>query len=341
MRMIKWFVILVLIAGASAGVFWYHIRSQINQPLAITEPLFLSVKAGDTLFSIGTKLHDQGILASAKTLRWVDRLQGPKPILAADYSIQPGTTAAGLYDALTQGNSIAADKQVTIVEGLTLQQVADTLADAGVIASAEDFVKAASDDANTFAKDFADLVDKPAKASLEGYLFPDTYRFFPNSEPAVVIRKMLANLDQHFDDATIKRIHDSDRTLHQVITLASIVEREVQSADDMATVAGIFTNRLEVGMALQSDATVGYLTKSGRARSTDVDRDVDSPYNTYKYPGLPPGPISNPGWNAIKASIDPASTDYFYFLTDKYGKVYYAKDLAGHNVNRQYLDGVQ
>lgn len=341
MRKRVFYLCLFLVIVAAVGVFALRVRAGLHQPLDIEEPLFLSVKSGDTLYGIANKLSEQEIIDSGGLLVWADRLYGPKPIFAADYLIEPGTTTLGLYEALTEGKSISPDKQVTIVEGLTLAQTADELVEAGIIADKDAFLAVAEGQAQTFKADYDVLQDLPAKATLEGYLFPNTYRFFPNSEPEVVIRKMVSTLDQRFDDDLIANVKASGRTLHQVITLASIVEREVQSDEDMGVVAGLFTNRLQIGMALQADSTVGYLTKSGRARSTFEDLEIDSPYNTYKYPGLPPGPISNPGWRAIAATINPTPTDYLFFLTDKQGNVYYASDLAGHNYNRRYLDGVK
>lgn len=341
MKMFKIVFLLVAALFVAGLIFAFKLRVDMQRPLTITEPMFLSVKSGDTLLGVSAKLKEQGIVRSEKTLLWVDRLYGPKSILAADYSIELGTTVIGLYEALTEGKSIAPDKQVTIVEGLTLDQIADVLVEAGIVASKEAFITAATDEANTFSP-YSILAHKPPSASLEGYLFPDTYRFFPNSEPDVVIRKMLSTLNQRFTYAELEEmILGSGRNIHEIMTLASIVEREVQSDDDMATVAGLFMNRLSIGMPLQADSTIGYITKSGLARSTFKDLEIESPYNTYKYRGLPPGPISNPGWRAISAVLNPAENNYLFFLTDKNGKVYYAEDLAGHNDNRRFLEGVK
>ena len=186
------------------------------------------------------------------------------------------------------------------------------------------------------------LMGIPADQGLEGYLFPDTYRFRSDATSAIVAETMLLTLKRRLAENGIaiprNLIFEGGLTLHEIITLASMVEREVRTPEDMKLVAGIFYTRMKIGMALQADSTVNYVTgKSDTAVSLEDSR-VDSPYNTYQNLGLPPGPISNPGMNAILAVLEPTDSDYLYFLTTDDGDVVYAQTFDEHVANKyQYL----
>ncbi len=337
MKSVKLAVLALGVAGIGIVLYGGSLYASIHDPILATDPVFYTVKSGATLTTVAQELQDRGVIKSAFTLRFISRLEGQNPVQAADYQFMPGISVLELYQDLVQGKSLSPERQVTLVEGWTIPQMADELAEVGIIASAEAFITASTQNTGRFEERFTFLAERPAEASLEGYLFPDTYRFFPLSEPDVVIEKLLTTFDRQVDEAMRAQVRASGRSLHDFVILASIVEREVRSPDEMAVVAGIFSNRLEVGMALQADSTVNYITSSGRARSTYEDLAIDSPYNTYKYAGLPKGPISNPGINALRAAAKPADTEYFFFLTDPAGKVYYGKTLEEHNRNRIYL----
>jgi UPF0755 protein len=236
------------------------------------------------------------------------------------------------------------------VEGWTISDMASDLEKRGLVTE-KDFnaeLKAVLADYDFFGE-LKDLNPKPS--SLEGYLFPDTYFIASKPTASSVVKKMMDNLDGKMTTQMRVDIAKQDRSIYDVLTLASIIEKEVgsntskiSSADLQAlqeereTVAGIFMNRLKINMALQSDATIGYITKKNNPQASSADLLIDSPYNTYKYRGLPPGPISNPSLSAIKAAIYYKDTDYLYFLTMKDGTAVYAKTLDEHNVNkRKYL----
>ncbi len=195
-----------------------------------------------------------------------------------------------------------------------------------------------------FSVEYSFLEDKPKYYGLEGYLFPDTYRIYASSSVTEVIEKMLANFDKKLTPKMRKDIEAQGRTIYDIVTLASLVEKEAplnnQTGDnrDARIVAGIFLNRLSVGQALQSDATLSYIYNDNKAAHSGAELDIDSPYNTYKYRGLPPGPICNPGILAIEAAIYPIDTDYSYFLTTKDGDIVYAKTYDEHLRNKyKYL----
>jgi UPF0755 protein len=227
--------------------------------------------------------------------------------------------------------------EVTIPEGKTMVEEEESLASFGV---ASDTLLAITGNPFTaqpfdahFRNEFAFLDVLPPTSTLEGYLFPETYRVWKDELPRGLVQKQLAEFDRHAR-TLMEEIEKQGRTLNEIVTLASIVEKEVAAAKDRPIVAGIFMNRLRIGMPLQSDATVQYITRSGRDRSTAEDLSLDSPYNTYRFTGLPPAPIGNPGADALEAALHPAQTPYFYFLTDVTGKVYYAKTFEEHGRNR-------
>lgn len=331
-------ILIVLLLISIPGYFFY--RSFINsfeEKLGIEQNLFYVVEEGSTLTSIGNDLAEKGVIEKGTLLTWLARLQGDSTIFAAAYEFDPTMTVRDLYEAVTEGKALSDEIQVTIIEGLTVDQIADQL-EASELVDAQAFVTAASNGLQRFKTQYSFLSSLPSSGTLEGYLYPDTYRFFQDATVDEIILKMLDTFELRLTEEARSSIERSGRTIHEVITLASIIQDEVRTEEQMGVVGGIFQNRLDIGMALQSDATINYITRSGRDRSTFADLEIDSPYNTYKNQGLPPGPIGSPGLSAIMAAVEPDETDYLFFLTDKAGRVYYAETLAGHNENRQYLD---
>lgn len=330
-------LVLIILAGVG-GVLYFEFHR--DTPLNITSDFFYTVEQGATLTSVANELEEQGIIKSARILLLSARLNGNKPVIAGNYKFIVGSRLKDLENALVSGDAITDEVQVTFPEGYVIDDMAVELVDAGLIADEAEFVTAANTNIDRFVKQFTFLESIPEGQGLEGYLFPDTYRFFADAKVDEIILAMLRNFDSKLDNAARQEIARSGKTIHDVIILASLVEKEVRGVDEMQVVAGLFQNRLDIGMLIQADSTIGYVTKSGRDRSTFADLEIDSPYNTYKYAGLPPGPISNPGLNAITAAISPAETDYLFFLTNRTsGQVYYGRTLEEHNRNRQlYLE---
>lgn len=320
------------------AIVWFIVGlyNSFNSDLTLQESISFEIPSGATFSQIADKLKEQGVIASEDAFLWLARLEDAK-LVAGEYTLEPGTTLKELLQRFNIGDANTNEVTVKFIEGDTILEMADRLVQSGLISEPEEFLTAASQNVSRFQYEF--LASKPSSVDLEGYLFPDTYRFFNEASVDDVINKLLETFDQKLTDQMRQDIADSGRSIHEVITLASIIEKEVQHPEDMKTVSGLFMNRLDIGMALQADSTVNYITLSGRDRSTLQDLQIDSPYNTYKYAGLPPGPISNPGLNAINAAIYPNQTDYLFFVTDSTGKVYYATDFAGHNRNIElYLD---
>ena len=176
--------------------------------------------------------------------------------------------------------------------------------------------------------------DKPADQGLEGYFFPDTYFFYRDSESSLILKKFLDTFQKRAGDL-LASAQANGKNIHEVLTLASIVEAEAQRKEDKRLVAGIFLKRLEIGMPLQSDATVNFVTGKSALQPTSEDLAQDSLYNTYQHVGLPPGPINNPGLESIEAVLQPELSDYLYFIALPDVGVIYAKTFEEHKQNKE------
>jgi len=224
------------------------------------------------------------------------------------------------------------EKVITIIEGWNLKQIDNYLSEQGVNIDR----KLASFKVSDYKTDYDFLTDAPAKADLEGYLFPDTYRVFASTTADEIVRKMLGNFESKVTPAMITEIGRQQKTLHQVVTLASVVEKEVTSKNDMKVVAGIFWDRIKNGQALESCATLAYILGENKAQYTYEDTRIESPYNTYINRGLPPRPIANPGLNAIAGTIYSTYTDYNYFLSrPDTRETVFSRTYEEHTANKQ------
>ena len=211
----------------------------------------------------------------------------------------------------------AREVAVTIPEGYSARQIGETFEKLGIF-SKEDFLKIAQKE--------------------EGYLFPDTYRFYKDAKPEDIFKKMRENFNKKITPEILAEIKKNKKTLSEVIITASLLEEEIKSAEDRKIVAGILWKRLDLGMGLNVDAALTYVLGKTSSELTADDLKFDSPYNTYRYRGLPPTPISNPGLDAILAALRPEPSPYFYYLTGKDGLTYYAKTLEEHALNKfKYL----
>ena len=240
-----------------------------------------------------------------------------------------------------------ADKTVTIIEGWNSRQIAEKLANSQLGFSVDDFLKIAGQPkknyqslpANQWPEDFSDnyefLKDKPKQVGLEGYLFADTYRFRPSSSPKEVIIKLLDNFDQQLNTKMRQDIEQQGRTIYQIITMASLLEKEVKTEQDMKMVADIFWRRIKNGQRLESCATLAYILGQNKPQYSFEDTRINSPYNTYINSGLPPGPIGSPSLNAIKAAIYPTPNNYNFFLSrPDNGETIFSRNFEEHKINK-------
>ncbi len=265
---------------------------------------------GATLQEVANQLHRERVISSPRIFaRIVVLYGGEQGVQAGSYYFEKPENAFRIAERLIEGDQGLDPIRVTIPEGVTRDTIADLFSD-----KFERFNK------NEFLVKTADS---------EGYLFPDTYFFFPDTTADDVIERMR----QNFRDRTVEIysvIESSDRSLQDIITMASIVEAEAYEFQDMRKIAGVLWKRLEIGMPLQVDVTFRYINGKGTFDLTYEDLALDSPYNTYVYTGLPPTPISNPGLDAIIATLDYVESDYLFFLADNSGTVHYSEDFEEH-----------
>lgn len=258
---------------------------------------------------------------------WRDGLRGG--FHAGTFQIPPRLSVRDTAHFLVSDDGIAIkDIRVTFPEGWTINQMADRL-NANNLPG--DDVRELSQDASDFSEEFLFLSSLPNGAGLEGFLFPDTYLFDPESSAESIIGKMLTA----FETKALPITESDPGSLYETIIMASIIEGEVRSSGDRRIVSGIFQKRLEIDMPLQSDATLVYVAPERKIQHNAEDLATDSPYNTYANKGLPPGPVSNPSADSIGAALSPEPSPYLYFLNDpETGKTYFAADFEVHKQNK-------
>jgi UPF0755 protein len=334
--MLKKLLILIIILSVC---FWYW--QNLNSPADKNgqEKIFIVAK-GETVSQIADNLKKENLIKSVfyfKYYIWRNKLN----LKAAEYSISPKLTIKEIITVLASGQALSRERSIRIVEGWNNKEIGDYLEKNNII-SAKDFISLAKTPLSEWKFSFSKpdfLNDAPKTTGLEGYLFPDTYRIYNDIQPEEIIFKMLDNFSKKFTNEMRQEIKRQKKTIFEIITMASLIEKEVRSTEDMKIVSGIFWDRIKYGIALGSDASLSYILNDKVGAHTILDTKIDSPYNTYKYRGLPPGPIANPGLNSIQAAIYPKFTEYSYFLSDPAtDKTIYSKTLDEHNRNKaKYL----
>ena len=282
----------------------------------------MEVPVGMSVPVLSELLHGQGLVRSAGKFRWLVRFKGAaRQIKAGEYQLSTGLRPGELLNKIIRGEVRL--HQITFPEGYTLKQMAELL-EASKLANAERFVAAATDPS------LLRSLGIPA-ASLEGYLFPDTYRFARGLPVETVLRSFVTMFNQHFGPVQEEQARKLGFTRHQVVILASVVEKETAAAEERPLIAGVFLNRLRRRIRLQSDPTVIYGLRNFDGNLTRAHLQKDTPYNTYTRRGLPIGPICNPGAASIQAVLNPTSTPYLYFVAKKDGTHHFSTNLVEHN----------
>ncbi len=296
----------------------------------------VTIAPGSGSRKIGETLKKSGVIRSKWAFVAYVSLRG----IAA--SLKPGAYVFGhetipdIAYALLLG--LPYEHEITIPEGWTLQDIAAYL-DKEALARKDEFTTAANGkSAASLTNKFSALADKPLTASLEGYLFPDTYRIFAHASSSDIILKMLENFDKKLAPNLRSEIAQQKKTIFQIVTMASLIEKEVRSDEDRAIVSGILWKRIKLGIPLQVDATIAYITGKNTVKISRNDTKIDSPYNTYQYRGLPQGPIANPGMSAIRTAVYPKSSPYLFYLSAPDGRTIFSKTPEEHNAAKvKYL----
>jgi UPF0755 protein len=294
--------------------------------------VFVRVETGTRARAIGEVLRSEGLVRSPlQFVIWARALGAEGQLQAGEYRLHPGMTPPTIVWWMKTGR--VASPGVTIPEGYSLVQIADALAARGLV-EREEFLALAHDAPAVLGED---SVFVPPTSSLEGYLYPDTYRIAPGTPPAAILRLMAARTA-----AKVLPLLDTASLppgfgIHEVLTLASIVEKEAQVAEERPLIAGVFLRRLRLGMPLQADPTVKYVLSPAPVRLSVEDVSVDSPYNTYRYPGLPPGPIASPGLDSVRAVLKPGGDELLYFVARGDGTHVFSRSYSEHLAARKAI----
>jgi len=278
----------------------------------------ITIDAGESLQNITNYLYEANVIRFPFVFRTtVIILGGERKVIAGDYLLDEKVGPIDIAFRLIKGNFHTESKKITIPEGWNNIEIADHLEKNLISFNKNEFLK---------------IVE-----GKEGYLFPDTYFIANTTRPRTIVNLMSETFDTKIK--TVTGLATSTRSLHEILTMASILEGEALTTSDRKLVAGVLWRRLEIGMPLQVDATFSYVNGKTTFELTLDDLKIDSPYNTYKYKGLPPTPINNPGLNSINAALYPTKTKYLYFLSGNDGKMHYARTFEEHKRNRQlYLN---
>lgn len=325
---------IVCLFAIFVGCFFYFYNQIYLASGSSSEQKTVLIEKGDNALVAGEKLSKAGVITGKYYLTFYlwksGQLHG---LVAGVYAFNPGLKIPEVARIITGGEVAVTSVPVTFPEGWTIAQMAERLDANGF--SGKEFVAVANNPSQELKDKHAFLAEIPKGKSLEGYLFPDTYYFAKDASATDIIEKMLKNFDVKITDGMFTEIANQKKTLYEIITMASIVEREVPTQTDQKIVAGVFWNRIEIGQTLGSDATLEYVLGGNRRQHSIAETKIDSPYNTYRYSGLPPGPVSNPGIASIEATINPAQTSFFYFLSDtETGKTVFSETFEEHIANK-------
>ncbi len=326
----KKFSTLIIIGLFGFGVFWFYQNyiSALNYSLSPNSDarVVIDIKQGTSANGIADLLLEKGLIKNEfafkmylKQNKLANQLKAGRMVLQENFDLKEIVTA------LIEGKS--EEMAVTLLEGWTAEQIGEHLESVG-LTTKEEFM-----DCTTGCELTSDILPD---GYVEGYLYPDTYFVnFSSYSDRSFINRLVGTLEGKLDDDDWSAIEASDHTFEEIMIMASIVEKEERNEKEQSTVAGILWSRFDNGVGLGADATVLYALGRTKGGLTYNDLQIDSPYNTRKYRGLPPTPISNPGIFSVLAAIHPKDTNYFYYLHDSDGVIHYAETLDGHNINKR------
>ncbi len=277
------------------------------------------IKKGEGVKKISLDLEKQGLIKSGFLFQVYVFLSGKgKNLQAGEYKLSESMDIPTIVNIFSSGKTIK--KRITIIEGWDIKKIGDYLQEKRIIPSAEKFTEYCQEH------------------KLEGYLFPDTYEVGPGESLKEITERMIDNFNKKLTLKLRRRIEEEKKTIPEIMTMASLIEKEAKTMKDKKIISGILWKRLKYHMPLQVDATINYINKREGKEVYLKDLKIDSPYNTYQHIGLPPAPICNPGMESIIAAIYPEKSDYWYYLSGSDGKIYFSKTLAEHNLKRiKYL----
>ncbi|OHA62873.1 MAG: hypothetical protein A3E07_00690 [Candidatus Wildermuthbacteria bacterium RIFCSPHIGHO2_12_FULL_45_9] len=331
----------VLALGGGVWTFWAGVYIPLRSDFH--EEKVFRIKQGEGSWEIARELEKEGLIRSALFFQLHVLMKDfASKLQAGTYKVSPSLSPARIAQKFVSGQII--QTKMRILEGWSIERIGNYAQEENLL-NREEFFQAAGfspkqkgkalASAIELASDYDFLADKPSNMGLEGYLFPDTYQIQEDENAEKLVRRMLENFDRQLTSQMRQDIQAGRHTIYDVVTMASIIEKEVRTPEDKKIVSGIFWKRLAEGMPLQADATITYVTGK---RSTNISLEelkIASPYNTYQYPGLPLGPISNPGIESLKAAIYPTESSYWFYLSKPDGETVFSKTYQEHLAAKQ------
>jgi len=339
----KYFSIIVLIFVTVVSLAFFFVFHGIYSPKEPGSDKTVSflVKQGEGTGEISINLKEQGIIKNSYLFRVYALILGQaEKLQAGEYELSPGMNVPEIVDKLASGEAVK--KTIIIIEGWNLRDIGWYFENKGMFVAEElfelvgfpliDYSEAIDmPEPKDFSEEFDFLGDKPKNISLEGYLFPDTYEIFPEEGIEEIVIRMLANFDKKLNSELREEIISQGKSIFEIVTMASLIEKEVRTFEDKKIVSGILWKRLESKMPLQVDATISYITGRKTTKITKEELKIDSLYNTYKYKGLPLGPISNPGIESIIAAVYPEKSEFWFYLSTPKGETIFSQTLKEHS----------
>ncbi|WJY28538.1 MULTISPECIES: endolytic transglycosylase MltG [Sporosarcina] len=348
-KIVLWIALAIILVTAITGFFGYRYIKSALQPMDenTEKTVQVEIPIGSGLDTISDILEEKGLVKNSRIFKYYAKVNNEADFQAGTYELSAAMTPDELLQSLKTGKVYRTPVfTMTIPEGLTVDQIAERVA-AKTDITAEEFMDYVDADATienlqaAYPEIITDEVkNEEIRHPLEGYLFPATYPFYEEKPTVQTIVETMVDGTQANVTPYLATLEEQKKSVHWLLTFASLLEREATAQADRQTIASVFNNRLEAEMPLQTDPTVLYSLGEHKDKVTHKDLEVKNAYNTYQNKGLPPGPIAAPGAESIEAVIDPSDTGYFYFLADKTGKNHFAKTYDDHlKLKAKYIDG--
>jgi UPF0755 protein len=323
---IRGLVVVVLLVAIAATAGYFSLKSYLKTPASNSpETTIFEVAPGQSFKSVVRRLEEQGLIKNARILELYTRFSSVGAIVkVGEYAIPKNANPLEVMAQIRSGKSI--EYPITISEGLNLFEIADLVEQTKVLGTKDDFLSLVKD------RKFVKEVLGEERASLEGYLFPETYKITKFTGAVGLVKMMISRFDENYQKAS--EGFTTNLTKHELVTLASIIEKETGAPEERPLISSVFHNRLKLNMKLQTDPTViyGVWERTGIWNKNISKEDLLTPnrYNTYSFTGLPYGPIANPGYEAIRAAFSPAESDYLFFVSKNDGTHVFSKDFGAH-----------
>jgi UPF0755 protein len=330
-------LILLIVMIGGGGYFYIHSALKPVEPGSKVQKK-VEIPIGSSVTGIAERLESNGIIKDAKVFKYYVKLKNEAGFMAGEYQLSPSMDVQEIVGRLKTGKVLAeASFKITIPEGKQLKEIAAIMAqttnqnetDVFTKLNDKEFIKTLIDKYPDLLTE--DILNPAVIYPLEGYLFPATYPFYKTNPTVEEMVTAMLDKSQVVLADYIEAGKEKNLTVHQILTMASLIEEEATENADRKKISSVFYNRMEKGMMLQTDPTVLYAQGRHKDRVVFKDLEVNSPYNTYKHTGLPPGPIANAGKTSIEAALEPEKTDYYYFLATPEGEVIFTKTLQEHN----------